>query len=247
MSTSSIVIVGLLNILVIGLFYVFIFKRKVTLTTYTDKVVFNSNLILMLISLHYLSAIVLYTSECIFNSLLFQSAILIPDLVALFFWILLIYVVKKLILHKVNSEVTIDKPSKSLKITTHFKLIALVLFSCIAIASLLAFPKIVGFFSGKLTVKESCEDLHLIQEFSVNVEKGEVIAVRKFFNKERLLKSDIYKLNDCTVINQKNWSCGGAHSYGRTTSTQKSIDGVYEYVGGSEDRGLIPCKIEQLN
>ena len=249
MSTPSIVIVGLLNILVIGLFFVFIFKRKFTLTTYTEKVVFNSNLILMLISLHYLSGVVLYICECIFNNLPFLPAFLIPDLGALFFWALLIYVVKKILLRRAIVKINVDSPVVTHKESTNFKVIALTLMPVIALAGYFLYPIVAAKISSNLKIKTSCDEIYSIDEYSVNTERGEVVRIQKVYDeKKELASSRIDKLKDCTIVNTKNWACGGKNFYGRTGAIEKVIDGKFEYIPRStEEKGLIPCKIEQLN
>jgi hypothetical protein len=247
--TPSIFIVGLLNLLVIGLFYVFAFKRKVKFTTYSDKVVFNSNLFLMFISLHYLSAILLYISECIFNSLPFLPALLIPDLGALFFWALLIYVVKKMMLRRAIVKINVDSPLVTHKESTNFKVVALTLMPVIALAGYFLYPIIAAKLSSNIKIKTSCDEIYSIDEYSVNTERGEVIRIQKVFDeKKELAASRIDKLTDCTIVNTKNWACGGKNFYGSTGAIEKVIDGKFEYIPRStEDKKLIPCKIEQLN
>ena len=247
MSTPSIVIVGLLNLLVIGLFFVFAFKRKVKFTTYADKVVFNSNMILMFISLHYLSAIVLYISECIFNSLPFLPALLIPDLGALFFWALLIYVVKKILLRKAESKISIPSSVITKKNPSNFKVAALALLPVIATAIYFVYPTIAPKFSSNLLIKYTCDDYHLLDEYSVNVERNEVVQIRKAYDEKNVpIFSDITKLNDCVIVNSKNWTCGGKFNYGGTDAKTKSIDGKYSYIPRSTAEPN-SCKTEQLN
>ncbi len=247
LSTPSIVIVGLLNILVIGLFFVFIFKRKVTLTTHTEKVVFNSNLILMLISLHYLSGLVLYICECIFNNLPFLPAFLIPDLSALFFWALLIFVVKKLLLRRAQSKISIPSAVIAKKSPSNLKVTVLALLPVIATAMYFAYPSIAPKFSSNLLIKITCDDYHLVDEYSVNVERNEVVQIRKGYDEKNVpIFSDITKLNDCVIVNSKNWTCGGKFNYGGTDAKTKSIDGIYSYIPRSTAEPN-SCKTEQLN
>lgn len=247
MSTPSIVIVGLLNILVIGLFFVFIFKRKFTLTTYTEKVVFNSNLILMLISLHYLSGVVLYICECIFNNLPFLPAFLIPDLGALFFWILLIYVVKKVLLRRAESKASIQSSVITQKSRTNFKLIALALLPFIALVGYFLYPSMSSKFSSNIKVKTSCDEIYSIDEYSVNVERVEVVRIQKVFDeKKELAASSIVMLKDCVVLNSRNWTCGGKKFYGNTDAIEKVIDGKFEFIPRSTAEPD-KCKTEQLN
>ena len=247
MSTPSIVIVGLLNILVIGLFFVFIFKRKFTLTTYTEKVVFNSNLILMLISLHYLSGVVLYICECIFNNLPFLPAFLIPDLGALFFLVFVIYVVKKILLRRATIKINFASQDVIRKESANFKVIALALLPVIALLGYFLYPNIASKFSSNIKVKTSCDVAYSIDEYSVNIERGEVIRIQKTFNeKNELAASRIDKLNDCTVLNSKNWTCGGKYFYGNRGATEKVIDGKFEFIPRSTAEPD-KCKTEQLN
>lgn len=247
MLTSPIVIVGLLNILVIGLFYVFIFKRKVTLTSYADKVVFNSNLILMLISLHYLSAILLYAAESIFNSLPFQPALLLPDLGALLFWTLLIYVVKKILLRRAFVKNNPDSPVAIRNDTTNFKVITIALLPVIAIAIYFSYPSISTKFTGNIRSKFTCGEQYLLDEFVVNVERNEVVRIRKAFDEKNVLfHSDITKLDDCVIVNSKNWTCGGKYNFGGKDATYQSIDGKFGYIARSSDKPN-SCKTEQLN
>jgi hypothetical protein len=245
--TPSIVIVGLLNILVIGLFYVFAFKRKVTFTTYADKVVFYSNLLLMLVSLHYLSAILLYISECIFNTVHFLPALLIPDLGALFFWALLIYVVKKILLRRAQVKGVMHASIIKSKSPTTSKVIGFALLPVIAVAIYFAYPSIALKFSSNLKIKYTCDGGSYTKEYAVDVEKREVVVISKVFDEKNVLfSSNIRKLSDCIVVNSKNWTCGGKYNFGGYDATDKSIDGVYGYIRrtGEEPNS---CKAEQLN
>ncbi len=247
MPTPSIVIVGLLNILVIGLFFVFVFKRKVKFTTYEDKVVFNTSLIFLLISLHYLSAILLYISESIFNNIPFLPALLIPDLGALLSWALLIYVVKKILLRRADSKISIPSAVIIKKNPTNFKVIGLTLLPVFAIAIYFAYPSIAPKFSSNLLIKYTCNDYHLIDEYSVNVERNEVVQIRRAYDEKNVqIFSDITKLNDCVIVNSKNWTCGGKFNYGGTDAKTKSVDGIYSYMPHSTAEPNT-CKTEQLN
>ena len=223
----------------------FAFKRKVTLTTYADKVVFNSNLLLMLVSLHYLSGVALYISECIFNNVPFLPAFLIPDLGALFFWALLIFVVKKLLLRKAQVTAALNSSVITQIKSNNFKLIVLTLLPVIALASYFLYPSIASKFSNKLQIKISCKDFYLTNVFSVHPDKSEVIAVRKYHSQENneLLQSDIHKFDECIVVDSKNWSCGDR----RKSSIFKSIDGIFAYEKGFEPSLMDSCTYKQLN
>jgi hypothetical protein len=243
--TPSIVIVGLLNILVIGLFFVFAFKRKVTLTTYADKVVFNSNLLLMLVSLHYLNAISLYISECLHNSLPLLPALLIPDLGAFLFWALLIYVVKKILLRRALVTIKVVSPVVIRKESTNFKLIAITLIPVIAFIGYFLYPSFSPKFSNKLNVQVNCEKFEGAIEFSVSKDRNEVAAIRKIYEHKNLIFSDIVKLEDCVIVDSKNWACGGTpYSHGRISAKDSAIDGKYSYENYGQSSMWDSCKFK---
>lgn len=242
----TLVIMGLTNILVLGLFFFFIFKRKIAVTTYVEKVNFYSNLILLLMTLHYLNLITPYLSESLlFHSLTFLPAKIIPNLGALFFWVLLIYVVKKILLRRAQVTFVLNSSALTQIKSNNFKLIALTLLPVIALASYFLYPSIASKFSDKLKIKISCKDFYITNVFSVNSEKSEVIAVRKYYNQENdeLVQSDIHKFDECIVVDSKNWSCGDR----RKSSIFKSIDGIFAYEKGFEPSSMDSCTYKQLN
>jgi|UPI00048D2719 hypothetical protein len=250
MQYLTLVIMGLTNILVVGLFFFYIFKRKISLATYVEKVHFYSNLILLLMTLHYLNLITPYLSESLlFHSLTFSPAILIPNVGALLFWTLLIYVVKKVLLSRAESKISTQNSVITQKSPTNLKVIGLTLLPVFAIAIYFSYPIIAAKFSNSIKVKTSCGEIYSIDEYSVNTERAEVVRIQKVFDeKKELAASSIVMLKDCTVLNSKNWTCGGKYFYGNRDAIEKVIDGKFEYISRStEDKRLIPCKIEQLN
>lgn len=250
MQYLTLAIMGLVDILAIGLFFFYIFKRKISIATYVEKVHFYSNLILLLMTLHYLNLITPYLSESLlFHSLAFSPARIIPNLGALLFWALMIYVVKKILLRRADSKVSIPTSVITQKSPPNFKVIALALLPVIALVGYFLYPSMESKFSSNIKVKTSCDEIYQIDEYSVNTERGEVVRIQKVYDeKKELASSRIDKLKDCTLVNTKNWACGGTNFYGSTGAIEKVIDGKFEYIPRStEEKGLIPCKIEQLN
>ena len=237
---------GLTDILVIGMFFFYIFKRKISIATYVEKVHFYSNLTLLLMTLHYLDLIIPYLSESLlFHSLAFSPARIIPNLGALLFWTLAIYVVKKVLLRRNQTTVVIESSVTTQKISSSLKIISWALLPVIALAGYFLYPSIASKFSNKLQIKISCKDFYITNVFSVNPEKSEVIAVGKYHSQENdeLLQSDIHKLDECIVVDSKNWSCGDR----RKSSIFKSIDGIFAYEKGFEPSSMDSCTYKQLN
>jgi len=248
MQYLTLVIMGLTDILVLGVFFFYIFKRKISIATYVEKVHFYSNLILLLMTLHYLDLIIPYLSESLlFHSLAFSPAKIIPNLGALFFWTLLIYVVKKILLRKAESKIPIPSSVITKKSPSNFKVTALALLPVIATAIYFAYPSIAPKLSSNLLIKYTCDDYHLLDEYSVNVERNEVVQIRRAYDEKNVqIFSDITKLNDCVIVNSKNWTCGGKFNYGGTDAKTTSVDGIYSYMPRSTAEPNT-CKTEQLN
>ncbi len=239
---------GLTNVFLIGMFFFYIFKRKLTATTYIEKVNFYSNLALLLASLHYLNLIIPYLSESLlFHSRSFSPAQIIPNLGALLFWALMIYVVKKILLRRAFVKIKSDSLLVIRNENNNFKLIAIALLPVIAIAIYFSYPSIATKFSSNIRTKFSCGEQYQLDEFVVNVERNEVVRIRKVFDEKNVLfHSDITKLDDCTIVNSKNWTCGGKYIYGGKSATYQSIDGKFGYIARSSDAPN-SCKTEQLN
>jgi len=199
-------------------------------------------------TLHYLNLITPYLSESLlFHSLAFSPARIIPNLGALLFWTLLIYVVKKILLRKAESKIPIPSSVITEKSPSNFKVTALALLPVIATAIYFAYPSIAPKLSSNLLIKYTCDDYHLLDEYSVNVERNEVVQIRKAYDEKNVpIFSDITKLNDCVIVNSKNWTCGGKFNYGGTDAKTKSIDGKYTYIPRSTAEPD-SCKTEQLN
>jgi hypothetical protein len=168
---------------------------------------------------------------------------------ALLFWTLLIYVVKKVLLSRAESKISTQNSVITQKSPTNLKVIGLTLLPVFAIAIYFSYPIIAAKFSNSIKVKTSCGEIYSIDEYSVNTERAEVVRIQKVFDeKKELAASSIVMLKDCTVLNSKNWTCGGKYFYGNRDAIEKVIDGKFEYISRStEDKRLIPCKIEQLN
>ena len=248
MQYLTLVIMGLTDILVLGVFFFYIFKRKISIATYVEKVHFYSNLILLLMTLHYLNLITPYLSESLlFHSLAFSPARIIPNLGALLFWTLLIYAVKKILLRKAESKIPIPSSVVTQKSPTNFKLIALALLPFIALVGYFLYPSMSSKFSSNIKVKTSCDEIYSIDEYSVNVERVEVVRIQKVFDeKKELAASSIVMLKDCVVLNSRNWTCGGKNFYGNTDAIEKVIDGKFEFIPRSTAEPD-KCKTEQLN
>ena len=248
MQYLTLVIMGLTDILVLGVFFFYIFKRKISIATYVEKVHFYSNLILLLMTLHYLNLITPYLSESLlFHSLAFSPARIIPNIGALFFWALMIYVVKKVLLRRADSKVSIPTSVITQKSPPNFKVIALALLPVIALVGYFLYPSMASKFSSNIKVKTSCDEIYSIDEYSVNTERSEVVRIQKVFDeKKELAASSIVMLKDCIVLNSKNWTCGGKYFYGNRDAIEKVIDGKFEHIPRSTAEPN-SCKTEQLN
>ena len=87
------------------------------------------------------------------------------------------------------------------------------------------------------------------------VEKTSVIQKQEVYVDKLLKSTDLYRLDNCIVVDKSNWKCGGA----LTTSTNgaANVDRTYQVVNGkysfTEDtRNGVPvrkmyCRIEQVN
>ncbi len=64
--------------------------------------------------------------------------------------------------------------------------------------------------------------------------KGETneIFVKVEMRSDGKIDKDISKLDNCTVMNERNWSCGGQHSAGNRSPKHTFVDGVFSYDDG---------------
>jgi hypothetical protein len=118
-----------------------------------------------------------------------------------------------------------------------------------------------GFFDKETKVKNYvCDDNNRIFAdspviWTFTVEKNSVIQKYEVYENKNLKGTDLYRLDNCIVIDKANWKCGGTViQYPKggswTDRTYQVIKGKYTFKesssNGRADMNMF-CKIEQVN
>jgi hypothetical protein len=118
-----------------------------------------------------------------------------------------------------------------------------------------------GFFDKETKVKNYvCDDNNRIFAdspviWTFTVEKNSVIQKYEVYENKKLMGTDLYRLDNCIVVDKANWKCGGTvtqYTKGGswTDRTYQVIKGKYTFKESSSNgrAGMnMFCKIEQVN
>ena len=118
-----------------------------------------------------------------------------------------------------------------------------------------------GFFDKEIKVKNYiCDDKNIIFAdspviWTFTVEKNSVIQKYEVYENKNLKGTDLYRLDNCIVVDKANWKCGGTVTqYPKggswTDRTYQVIKGKYTFKESSSNgrAGMnMFCKIEQVN
>jgi hypothetical protein len=73
-----------------------------------------------------------------------------------------------------------------------------------------------GIFDSDTKVKrEFCDEKNafIIYTYTVNTEKNKVFEKTEIFMDKKLKKTELNQLDNCVILDKKNWKCGGEKSY----------------------------------
>lgn len=89
---------------------------------------------------------------------------------------------------------------------------------------------------------------HISKTYFTNKAKNQIIIKEEVLFKDGTINSDIKLINDCTIIDDKNWKCGGERIFNGitkqyyTSSMQKVVNGKYEFTFDSDEKTNEECE-----
>ena len=99
-----------------------------------------------------------------------------------------------------------------------------------------------GIFDNEIKVKlEYCEnkDVFIVYTYSVDKEANKVFEKREIFSEKKLKKTELTKLENCSILNKNNWKCGGERTYftdQRNGIFKTRVDEINQVVDGRFSR-----------
>jgi len=94
-----------------------------------------------------------------------------------------------------------------------------------------------GIFDSDTKVKrEFCDEKNafIIYTYSVNTDKNKVIEKTEIFMDKELKKTELKQLDNCVILDKKNWKCGGEKIYltNQSNGVRAQVDTKRQVVNG---------------